>query len=238
MNVTEFVGHLHELGFAKEEDGDTYSNGKHRVNVEGVAASAEEVGEHVFEEVLKDVEAELENPTPPPTVSMHFPEPHVRDKSPHQARIESFMTGCKQEVPLVPQVPDAKTRVLRARLILEEAMETIQKGLGVRLLVKLDGHLDEEERWVLNYDDLSFLADQPANLAEIADGCADISVVTYGTLSACGIADEALIQAVDENNLEKLEKGTVDEHGKLTKPPGHKPPEIEKILKDQGWSGE
>jgi len=170
-------------------------------------------------------------------VEVRYPEPHCRDKSGHQQRIESFMTGCKQQVPLVPCVPDEKTRLLRARLILEEALETVL-ALGIRL--RLSGEPSHEPAYQagdeIDMEDLWFDPSVTPNLVEIADGCADISVVTYGTLSACGIADDALIVEVDKNNLTKLEKGTVDEHGKLTKPPGHQPPEIEKLLKEQGWS--
>jgi len=160
-------------------------------------------------------------------VEVRFPEPHCRDKSGHQTRIEEFMTGCGQEVPLVPTVPSHEVRVLRARLILEEALETV-KALGFRLYTKAG-------RSYLSFGDFQFSPEVDPNLVEIADGCADISVVAYGTLSACGIADQSLILEVDKNNLEKLEKGTVDEHGKLTKPKDHQPPEIEKLLKEQGW---
>ncbi|RME85522.1 MAG: hypothetical protein D6785_04320, partial [Planctomycetota bacterium] len=46
-------------------------------------------------------------------------------KSPHQKRVEEFMRLAGQEIPEVPTLPDEKTRLLRSKLILEEALETI-----------------------------------------------------------------------------------------------------------------
>jgi len=180
-------------------------------------------------EIDQQIVDSLRPKLPRPMVELVVPPPHPRDKSGHQQRIEKFMTGCGQDVPMVPQLPDEKTRLLRARLILEEALETVE-ALGFRLYTKAG-------RSYLSFGDFQLSPEVDPNLVEIADGCADISVVTYGTLSACGIADESLILEVDKNNLEKLEKGTVDEHGKLTKPPGHQPPDLEKILREQGWEG-
>ena len=72
------------------------------------------------------------------------------------------------------------------------------------------------------------------NLVEIADGCADLSVVTIGTLSACGIADEMLLGVVDANNLAKFGPGhSIREDGKLIKPKNHKPPDIAQLLEIQ-----
>jgi len=222
LNASEFRAAVEGLGFEPSGDG-VYCNGRHRVNMAGVKISADQAGQHVYEETFEQVKASLERPE----VSISYREPHVRDKSIHQERIEQFMLGCKQVVPMVPTVPDQKVRLLRARLILEEALETVE-ALGFRLYTKAG-------RSYLSFGDFQFSPEVDPNLVEIADGCADLSVVTYGTLSACGIADESVVFAVDENNLEKLEKGTVDEHGKLVKPKDHQPPDIEKILKEQGW---
>lgn len=153
----------------------------------------------------------------------------------HQARIEKMMAGYGQNVPSEPALPDEATRVLRARLIMEETLETIQKGLRVAIKHKFTmgpgGGLP-----IGSFDDLGFRAmPGPANLVEIADGCADISVVTIGTLSACGIADKDLLEVVDMNNLDKVNTGREDEHGKWIKHPDHQPPDIAAVLRDQGW---
>ena len=77
------------------------------------------------------------------------------------------------------------------------------------------------------------------NLVAIADGCADLSVVTIGTLVACGIPDRDLLWEVDVNNLKKFAPGlTIREDGKLIRPPDHPPPDIERVLREAGWEGE
>lgn len=133
-------------------------------------------------------------------------------------------------------MPDAKTRELKARLILEEAMETID-ALGVDIYIREDDRpttFDELELSVRN--DRPY--NKPPDLIEIADGCADLSVVTMGTLVACGIPDKPLLTIVDENNLAKFGPGSYRrEDGKWMKPPNHKPPDIKGLLISLGWDG-
>ena len=128
--------------------------------------------------------------------------------------------------PDTPTMPDEKTRLLRAKLILEEAMETID-ALGVTV------YLDSEDgRWI-EYEDLFLDPDAEPDLVEIADGCADISVVTTGTLVACGIPDRNLLELVDNNNLAKFGPGGyLREDGKWIKPPDHEPPDIAGFLEE------
>lgn len=147
-------------------------------------------------------------------------------KTPHYQRIEKFMKLAGQEVPEnnQPTELDEATRLLRARLIMEEAMETVA-ALGVMLDTDFDSDLIFEK--------LQFSISGEFNLVEVVDGCADISVVTIGTLVACGIPDKVLLQLVDENNLAKFGPGGYrDENGKWVKPPGHKPPDIKQLIED------
>lgn len=167
-------------------------------------------------------------------------------KTPHQKRIEKFMKLAKQNLPEVPTMPDEKTRVLRAKLIFEEALETI-KALGCTVEVvsrytmnekEYDSQLEKYRCYFFDSEGLKegiFQVENDtaikADLSEIADGCADISVVTIGTLSACGIPDKDLLEMVDENNLAKFGPGSyIDETGKLRKPPGHQPPPIKELI--------
>jgi predicted HAD superfamily Cof-like phosphohydrolase len=148
-------------------------------------------------------------------------------KSIHQQRVEELMFKAGQEVPNKPTVPNAQTRILRAKLILEEALETI-RDLGVNVV------LPATNNGFLNYSDLQFGDNGVPNLEGIADGCADISVVTMGTLSACGIHDNELLEEVDNNNLAKFGPGGYRrDDGKWVKPPNHKPPRIKEILESQ-----
>ena len=154
-------------------------------------------------------------------------------QTPHQQRVEEFMAKAEQDLPDTPTIPDEEARLLRARLIMEEAMETIQAGLGVKALFRHDDCYD----YPCGFGDLKFEIEGDVDLVEVADGCADISVVTVGTLSACGIKDGKLLEEVDGHNLKKFGPGGYkDEGGKWIKPPDLQPPDIEGILKEQGWS--
>lgn len=143
-------------------------------------------------------------------------------RSDHQKRVEKFMLLAGQSVAGWPSLRSADIRKFRAEMILEEAMETI-KGLGFSL------------EWFGG--ELLLRETCAPNLIEIADGCADVKVVITGTLSALGISDEPLQWEVDQNNLNKFGPGGYrrESDGKWIKPPGHLPPDIEGILRAQGW---
>lgn len=154
----------------------------------------------------------------------------AHDTSDHYKRVLSFMRLAGQTVRDTPTLPTMEERKLRARLILEEALETIG-ALGLAPCIQVDDgrsvYLDEKE---ITFDQ----DDGGLDLAEIADGCADIMVVTTGTLIACGIHDLSLQKCVDENNLEKFGPGGYRrEDGKWVKPLTHKPPDIARVLREQ-----
>lgn len=148
------------------------------------------------------------------------------NQSDHQLRVEQLMIRSKQTVPNTPTTPDESVRILRAKLILEEALEAVE-ALGI--IVNTDYiHIRR--------DNLGFTAIPGAqlDLSEIAKECCDISVVTIGTLSACGIKDLIPQQLVDENNLGKFGPGhSYRPDGKLVKPPNYPKPDIKNEINRQ-----
>lgn len=138
--------------------------------------------------------------------------------------------GCAaQFCPPVPTPPDEADALLRASIILEEALETVN-ALGVTVSY-IPGMGDSKVDLKKN---LSLRFTHEPDLVAIADGCADIFVVTTGTLIACGIADQELLELVDQNNMDKFKPGySISPAGKLIKPPGHKPPDIGALLARQ-----
>ena len=148
-------------------------------------------------------------------------------RSDHQKRVDRFMELAEQNLPLSPSIPSEETRKLRAKLIFEECLETID-ALGVSLTTGAGA-------FAINKDaNIEYTVDHDPDLIEIADGCADVMVVTTGTLSACGIDDIELQTIVDENNLAKFGPGGHRrEDGKWVKPPGHIPPDIRKVIENQ-----
>lgn len=157
---------------------------------------------------------------------------NVEHMSPHQQRIVLFMEKAGQDVPNFPIIPSADIRVLRAKLILEEAMETI-RGLGVNVM-HVNGFGQQAARNISHSGELEFNArsESDVDIVEVVDGCADISVVTIGTLVAFGIADRPIIEAVDAANLAKFGPGGHRRaDGKWIKPPDWVAPDIAGLIK-------
>jgi len=135
------------------------------------------------------------------------------------------MGKARQQVPETPIIPREDVRRLRAALILEEALETID-ALGFTLLGPAGFAVDMTK--------VSFESNGNPDLIEIADGCADIVVVTLGTLSACGIADESvMIEVLDSNDSKFAEGSYINVIGKLIKSPHYKPARIDQVLASQ-----
>jgi len=120
-----------------------------------------------------------------------------RAKTQHQLLVEEFMLKAGQDVPDKPCIPSEEVRLLRAKLILEECLETIQ-ALGVTV------YFNGEDFTSPTLRKFEFNVLRNADIQEVVDGCCDIKVVTTGTLSAFGIADHLPQQEVDESNLSKF----------------------------------
>ena len=159
------------------------------------------------------------------------PQQRLVFKSQHQKRVERFMHLAGQAVPETVTIPDEDTRLLRAKLILEEAFETIN-ALGV------DVFCDGDITVPLQPCDIELLVseDRDCDLFEVVDGCCDIMVVTTGTLSAFGVIDDLCQIEVDNANLRKFGPGGYKrEDGKWVKPPDWVQPDWKSVLSRQGW---
>lgn len=102
----------------------------------------------------------------------------------NQIAIRHFMSQIPTQAGMVrdkPVVPDVNTRLLRARLMLEEVMETIQKGLGLDIYFKSETN----SVFPINFEDLTVAAVRDPNMVEIADGLADCEYVQVGNGHLC-----------------------------------------------------
>lgn len=165
--------------------------------------------------------------------------PDLKERSTHQLLVDNFMLRGGQDVPLEPTMPSDETLCLRAKLILEEALETVQAlGVTVQLrsfstkpysLASTQAQKNDPNTLVPTIDsdtELHFYRDAniKPNITEIVDGCCDIKVVTTGTLSALGVPDTLVQHIVDHNNLSKFAPGWYKrDDGKIMKPPSFKP---------------
>lgn len=165
---------------------------------------------------------------------------HPLDISEHVQLVAAFNRLAGSEVSNTIRIPDEKTRILRAKLILEEALEAIE-ALGVA--VGLEDYDDPENRApaAIEMSKLSFegLGVDKVDVVGLAKECCDVRVVTTGTLVAFGIPDTyALQNLVDTNNILKFRKdkdGYKRDDGKWVKPSDHPKPKIAEFLAMYGW---
>jgi predicted HAD superfamily Cof-like phosphohydrolase len=123
--------------------------------------------------------------------------------------------------------PEMRDTELRARLIMEEAFETVEAMVGSDLA---DSILSQQ----IGKFDWSPRVEAP-DMVESVDGLCDLLYVVFGAFDAFGIDAEPFFHAVHEANMTKL-SGPVDEHGKKLKPPGFVPPQekIRELLVNMG----
>ena len=151
-------------------------------------------------------------------------------KNKNQLLVEVFMAQMhaapgavhKQPIPVAPIAPNLEVRKLRARLMLEECLETINKGLGIDVQIA-----DSEGCYTwIDILNVEFVHAHAPNLIEIADGLADLEVVSScGTATSCGIAMQPIFEIVANDNLLKFAPGhSFDAGGKLIKPKDHRGP--------------
>lgn len=118
----------------------------------------------------------------------------------------------KQTLPAVPYtVPCEDVRRLRAKLILEEALETVW-ALGFSIDV------DYSELYSRGID----VHDWSTSVEKVIDGCVDTIYVATGTLAAYGVPDLPHIIEVNRANDAKFPggKATLRSDGKFQKPEG------------------
>ena len=116
-----------------------------------------------------------------------------------QEDIVALMKQFEQEVKDSPEMPDAQTRLLRARLVFEEALEFV-KGCGCTVRVSKAA---AERSAVI--DDIAVELDPQGapDLTEYVDGCIDQLVVTYGALNAAGVKAQSAWDEVQRSNMSK-----------------------------------
>lgn len=119
-----------------------------------------------------------------------------------QEDIVTLMKQFNQQVKESPELPDPDTRLLRARLVFEEALEFV-KGCGCTVTVAIPGPDGEEPTAVI--DDISVVFDPNGNpdFSEYVDGCIDQLVVTYGALNAAGVKAQPAWDEVQRSNMSK-----------------------------------
>jgi predicted HAD superfamily Cof-like phosphohydrolase len=144
-----------------------------------------------------------------------------------QRQVKEFMLNARQDCPDKATVPDASTRILRARLLLEEVFEYIEAS-GLEAVI--DGKKIEFDKILFREDDP---CGNPADLVKMVDAIADISYVNYGAAVSCGVDMEPIETEVHRSNISKFIDGYEDTNGKWIKGPSFSPPDIKSYLESQ-----
>jgi predicted HAD superfamily Cof-like phosphohydrolase len=117
-----------------------------------------------------------------------------------QQDIVTLMQLFNQQVKESPELPDPETRLLRARLVFEEAIEFV-KGCGCTVI--LTGSDGEEQAAVIDKIGVVPDPEREPDFIEYVDGCIDQLVVTYGALNAAGVKAEPAWDEVQRSNMSK-----------------------------------
>jgi len=119
-----------------------------------------------------------------------------------QHDIVTLMTQFEQEVKASPEIPDAATRLLRARLVFEEALEFV-RACGCTVTLASNRSSEGESASVIDAIAVELDPTGTPDLVEYVDGCIDQLVVTYGALNAAGIQAQSAWDEVQRSNMSK-----------------------------------
>jgi len=119
-----------------------------------------------------------------------------------QEDIVTLMKQFNQKVKDSPELPDQQIRLLRARLVFEEALEFV-KGCGCTVTMGDAGSDGETETAVIDVIGVVLDPDGKPDFVEYVDGCVDQLVVTYGALNAAGVKVESAWDEVQRSNMSK-----------------------------------
>ena len=130
----------------------------------------------------------------------------------------------------VPKVPADDRVRLRLRLIAEEFFELLEACLNWPG-ANGEEFSDAKAKVAMVID----MCEVDVALPEAADALADIAYVVEGSALEFGVNSEAVLAEVHAANMRKVGGGK-EAGGKIKKPEGWTAPDVEGVLKAQGWT--
>jgi len=152
----------------------------------------------------------------------------------HQAAVKDFMVKFGQHRQDKPGWPPQEVLDLRIRLIAEEFTELVQAA-GYECYLSIGRVNDQGEEVADVFEALPNQRKNP-DFAAFVDAHADLEYVLNGTLESCGVQGQPVWDEVHAANMRK-EGGATRKDGKICKPEGWVGPDIERVLREQGWEG-
>jgi predicted HAD superfamily Cof-like phosphohydrolase len=142
-----------------------------------------------------------------------------------QEQLIQFHLAVGQPILPSPAVPTDERIRLRLRLIVEEMFEVIEAT--VRDPTLFDPYMNGVQALIGH---CAIRVDLP----KLADALGDTDYVVEGTRLEFGIDGEPIADEIHRTNMAKVGSQPVtDEHGKILKPPGWRPPDIAGELEHQ-----
>jgi predicted HAD superfamily Cof-like phosphohydrolase len=156
--------------------------------------------------------------------------------------LRDFHRRVKESANSVPTEPQAWHAALRAKLILEEALELcLALGVRVKVITMTGAALDMHEEaklstdaaadWSPGWNATQLRAESPVDFVKAVDAMRDLEYVIHGTDLVLGTS-EAAEETFEEVHRSNMGKQAGDGLGaKAIKPPDWTPPKLGKILR-------
>ena len=173
--------------------------------------------------VFDEAEGLLYNPPDSPANPSVRPRPVPVDM--HEM-VTEFQKAMGMPLAPLPRIPVRERAVLKLALIAEEFVELMEASYGKNAAAV--SALRPPIANLLQYGELH------VNLPDFADALADIDYVVEGCRLEFGIDGRPIAREVHRTNMLKS-TGPVRADGKRLKPEGWLPPNIERLLREQGW---
>jgi len=146
-----------------------------------------------------------------------------------QALVRDFHRKSGEPINDAPEPPSRVQAVLRAKFIIEEALE-LAAALGVTVHMPTNSDNSGAFEGDVFIEKLEFLVTGQPKLVAAVDALRDLEYQIHGTelvLGVCDVTDETFLEVHRSN----MEKEIVNYGEKAAKPTGWKPPTIAKILR-------
>ena len=145
-----------------------------------------------------------------------------------QLLVRSFHTMTGEPINDAPEPPSRLQAVLRAKFVIEEALELVE-ALGVDISLEVPDRIGIR-RHPITHDSLHFVPEREPNLVKSVDALRDIEYQIHGVelvLGVHAVSDDTFFE-VHSSNMEKKSPGVGE---KAVKPRGWKPPAIAEVLR-------
>lgn len=147
-----------------------------------------------------------------------------------QRMVRAFFEAVEQRQPGFGGATEAELR-LGLRLVAEELFELLDAAYNGSLPGHSTDHVEHLRVAVMEFVDAGQI---DIDLPALVDATVDLDYVVEGLRVRLGVDGDPIWEAVHAANMAKS-TGPLREDGKRMKPEGWEPPDVEGLLREQGW---